>query len=214
MNASNETKGGAPRGRLIAIEGPDGAGKTTQVRRLAERLRGEGVDVLTTREPGGTALGERIRDLLLDPASGEIDVRTELFLFMASRARLCEEVVGPAVAAGRTVILDRYLLSSVVYQGVAGGLDVGRVIEAGLLATGDLLPDVTFILDLPADVGLARRKGGKDRMEARAIAYHRRVREGFLSAATRVGGAIHVVDAMLPEDEVHRAIWGPLRDGA
>ena len=194
-----------PRSLFISLDGLDGTGKSTQCRLLADWLRKQGQEVVECADPGGTPVGDAIRDLLLGRRH-DMSLPCEAFLFMASRAQLTAEVIRPALAAGRTVLADRYLLANVVYQGHAGGLDPDRLWEIGRLATGGLLPDLTFVLDLPVDVALSRRTGPADRVESRDLAYHTRVREGFLAEAQRHPDIIQVVDAAQPVQKVHERI--------
>jgi dTMP kinase len=194
-----------PRPLFISLDGLDGTGKSTQCRLLAEWLRKQGQEVVECADPGGTAVGNAIRDLLLDSRQ-DMSLPCEALLFMASRAQLTAEVIRPALAAGQTVLADRYLLANVVYQGHAGGLDPDKLWEIGRLATGGLLPDLTFVLDLPVDVALSRRTGPADRVESRDLAYHTRVREGFLAEAQRHPDIIQVVDAAQPIQKVHERI--------
>jgi dTMP kinase len=168
---------------FVTLDGPDGGGKTTQAARLAAWLRDRGRDVVTCREPGGTALGEGLRLILLDRATVNLTLRAEVLLYMASRAQLVEEVIRPALAAGKVVVSDRFLLSSIVYQGHAGGLSVAEVARVGLVATGGLLPDLTLVLDIAPEAARSRVGGARDRIEDRPDDYQRRVREGFLRAA-------------------------------
>ena len=177
-------------GWFFALDGPDGGGKTTQVAALADWLRGRGYEVLTCRDPGGTPLGDRLRAILLDRSTVGLSLRAEMLLYMASRAQLVEEVVGPALASGKVVVSDRYLLANVVYQGYAGGLGVDDLIGVGRVATSGLLPDLTIVLDVPPEVARSRtegRGGAPDRIEARPEGYHARVREGFLLASGPLG---------------------------
>jgi dTMP kinase len=170
-------------GLFLVLDGPDGGGKTTQAARLAEWLRGEGFEVVTCRDPGGTALGERLRPILLDRSAVPISLRAEMLLYMTSRAQLVDEVIAPALAAGKVVISDRYLLANIVYQGTAGGLLEEEIALVGMVATSGLLPDLTLVLDLaPADAQ-ARVGAARDRIEDRPLFYHERVRAGFLAAA-------------------------------
>jgi dTMP kinase len=194
-----------PRPLFISLDGLDGTGKSTQCRLLAEWLRKQGQEVVECADPGGTAVGDAIRDLLLNRRH-DMSLPCEALLFMASRAQLTAEVIRPALAAGRTVLADRYLLANVVYQGHGGGLDPDRLWEIGQLATGGLLPDLTFVLDLPVDVALSRRTGPADRVESRDLAYHTRVRDGFLAEARRHPDIIQVVDAAQPIQKVHEQI--------
>jgi dTMP kinase len=175
------------RGTFLVLDGPDGGGKTTQAAGLADWLTAEGREVVRCRDPGGTALGDRLRAILLDRGAIHPTTRAEMLLFMASRAQLVEEVVRPALEAGKVVVSDRYLLANLVYQGHAGGLGFEEVGRVGLLATAGLLPDLTLLLDLPVSLARERVKGPRDRMEDRPSSYHERVREGFLKLAEAAG---------------------------
>lgn len=194
-------------GRFLVLDGPDGCGKSTQAKRLVERLRSEGRDVLHTREPGGTRTGEAIRALLLDPSRGEMTLRAELLLYMASRAQIVDEVLRPALVAGRVIVCERYLSSSIAYQGVAGGLGADEVARVGAFATGGLAPDLTVILDIDPHAGLSRVARGKDRIEGRSLAYHEAVRRGFLDLAAKDPSRYAVVDALGSEDAVAVRVW-------
>ena len=203
---SRETVG-PERGVFLAFDGPDGGGKTTQVARLIAWLRDEGREVVACRDPGGTALGDRIRGLLLDHDEHvAIALRAEMLLYMASRAQLVEERIRPALEAGRVVVCDRYLLANVVYQGHAGGLDVDDLWHVGRVATGGLLPDLTLVLDLPPEVAAARLTGPRDRMEARGLEFHRRVRAGFLRALENYPAPHRLIDATVDPDAVAHTI--------
>ena len=204
-------------GRLIAFEGVEGAGKSTQLELLRQALEGRrggpgdrrggprAREVVVTREPGGTPAGERVRALLLDPAV-ELHPRAEALLFAAARAELVEEVIRPALERGAVVLCDRYLDSSLAYQGGARGLGVGPVTEVNRFATGGILPDLVVLLDLdPAD-GLARRAGDRDRIEAQDLDFHRRVRSAFRDLAAADPARFCVVDAALPAPEVARRV--------
>jgi len=187
---------------FFSIDGGDGTGKSTQAALLCEWLRGLGHDVVACRDPGSTPLGEAVRGLLLDRHDLSIDRRSEMLLYMAARAQLVEEVIRPALAAGRTVVSDRYLLANVVYQGHGGGLDVETLWEVGRVATGGLMPDLTIVLDMPAEAAAARLERRLDRMEQQGDAFHARVREGFLAEAARDPNRMVVVDAARPVAEV------------
>ena len=190
---------------FISLDGLDGTGKSTQCRLLADWLRKEGHEVIECADPGGTSAGDAIREILLGQKH-DLALPCEALLFMASRAQLTAEVIRPALNAGRTVVADRFLLANVVYQGHAGGLDPNQLWEIGRLATGGLLPHLTFVLDLPVATALSRRSGPADRVETRDIAYHSRVREGFLAEARRHPDIIKVVDANQPIPSVHEQI--------
>ena len=174
-------------GRLIVVEGPDGSGKTTQARMLAEALAAEGREVQAVREPGGTALGEALRRILLEGRPEAIDERAEACLFLAARAELVAEVIRPALEADRIVVSDRFGLSTLVYQGYRNGAFDPQVAQMVRYACGGLEPDLTIVLDATPEVARARLGAERDRMEAKGAAYHARVREGYL-AAVREGG--------------------------
>ena len=190
---------------FISLDGLDGTGKSTQCRLLADWLRGGGHAVTTCIDPGGTPLGAQLRSLLLNHRP-EIDRMCETLLFMASRAQLLAEVIRPALASGRIVISDRFLLANVVYQGHAGGLDVESLWEVGRFAAGGLEPDLTIVLDLPPEQAASRRDRPADRIEGRDSAYHARLRQGFLTEASRRPERIRVVDASAPVAVVQEAI--------
>lgn len=198
----------------VALDGPDGCGKSTQAAALARWLDAEGAEVLHVREPGSTPVGEALRDLLLSPSTGELQPITEVLLFSAARAELMQHVVRPALAAGKVVVAERCYLSTAVYQllaadaGQPGVLDLRWFEDLTRRVHGDCLPDAVFVLDVPAEVSAARRSGrdgGEDRIEARGVDYHRRVREAYLQAAEREPRA-HVFDAALPFDELQQAL--------
>ncbi len=191
---------------FISLDGGDGTGKSTQCRLLAQWLREAGHEVVQCRDPGSTPLGEAVRGLLLERHDLSIHRRSEMFLYMAARAQMVEEVIRPALEAGKTVLADRYLLANVVYQGYAGGLDVATLWEVGRIATGNLMPRLTIVLDVPAAVAAARLTGTPDRMESQGAAFHARVREGFLTEAARQPDRIAVVDASAGIAEVHEAV--------
>jgi dTMP kinase len=190
------------RGFFLSLDGLDGTGKSTQCRLLADWLRARGREVTLCADPGGTAVGDVIRTLLLE-YRGEMEVACEAFLFMASRAQLTAEVIRPALDAGCVVVADRYVLANVVYQGHAGGLDPERLWDIGRLSSGGLEPDLTLVLDLPPEEARRRRGRPADRMERRAEEYQQRVRAGFLTEASRRPDRIVVVDAARPVKEVH-----------
>ncbi len=189
------------RGRLIAFEGVEGSGKSTQVELLRQAVEGRDREVVVTREPGGTPAGERVRALLLDPEV-ELGPRAEALLFAAARAELVAEVIRPALERGAHVLCDRYLDSSLAYQGAARGLGRGPVEEVNRFATGGLLPDVVVLLDLDPAAGLGRRAGALDRIEAQDLGFHRRVRQAFCDLAAADPGRFVVVAAAAPVGEV------------
>jgi dTMP kinase len=195
------------RGVLIAFEGVEGSGKSTQADRLAEHLRSKGHDVVLSREPGGTAIGEQVRDILLDPGNDRMDGRTELFLYLASRNQHVREKVLPALEAGRVVILDRFADSSVAYQG--GGRELGAQVVSRLnkLATASLKPDLTVLVDVPVEVGQGRKDGSPlDRLEREKVDFHERVRQGYLKLARRAPKRCRIVDGTRPADELEPVI--------
>jgi len=187
---------------FFSIDGGDGTGKSTQIELFCQWLRQQGQQVVACRDPGSTHLGEAVRDLLLHRHDLAIARRSEMLLYMAARAQLVEELICPALQAGKTVVADRYLLANVVYQGYGGGLDVPTLWEVGRVATGGLEPGLTIVLDLPAEVAAARINRDPDRMEMQGLEFHARVREGFLTEARRQPGRIVVVDASRPIDVV------------
>lgn len=191
---------------FLSFDGVDGGGKTTQIGRLADRLRELGHTVVTCRDPGSTELGERIRDILLGSTDLAIGFRAEMLLYMSARAQLVEQVIRPALESGQTVISDRFLLANVVYQGYAGGLDVASLWQVGLTATGGLLPDLTFVLDIDPQRGAARRRGKADRLEQRSVAYFEQVRAGFRAEADRDPKRYRLIDADQSVDAVEESI--------
>jgi dTMP kinase len=207
------------RGRLIVLEGPEGVGKSTQHRLLADHLATRGLDVVALREPGGTPAGDVIRRLLLDPSS-EIVPAAEALLYMASRAQLVESAIVPALARDATVILDRFFLATYAYQGSGRGIPAETLAAVNRLATGGLVPDLTLLLTLPVTEGLARaaRRGGHDRMERAEIAFHERVAGAFATFADPAWQAGHpecgpivLVDASGTESDVLERLLGTLR---
>ena len=200
------------RGWFITIEGPEGAGKTTQAARLEAHLQASGVPVIRTREPGGTALGERIRDLLLDAAGHRdrpIDPLADALLFNAARRQLVEEVIRPALSAATSVVCARFADSTLAYQGYGAGLPLEDLRALEHVATGGLRPDLTILLDLPPETGLGRKApDDRTRFElAFDLDFHRRVRDGFLDLAAGEPQRFVVVDAAASED----AVWAAVR---
>ena len=202
------------RGIFITMEGPDGSGKSTQIALLKEYLEKEGYDVIITREPGGTKISENIREVILNPDYKEMSSVTEMLLYASARAQLIAEVIGPAIDSGKAVISDRFVDSSLVYQGMARGLGVEKVYEINKTAIGDYMPDVTFMLDLPAEVGISRKKDQKelDRMEQESIDFHKSVAEGYRQMAARFPDRIKTIDATLPIEEICGIIKGRVKE--
>lgn len=190
-----ETIRGKRSGLFVTLEGPDGAGKSTQAALLAERLRAAGAEVVELREPGGTAISEKIRALLLDPANAEMSAECELLLYEASRAQLVRQVIGPALARGAVVLCDRYFDSTHAYQAGGRGLDDALVRRANELGSCGVVPDFTIVLDIDPEEALGRATaGGADRMEAEGLAFQQRVRADYLALAAAEPGRFRVVD--------------------
>ena len=195
---------------FITFEGPEGSGKTTQIRLLADLLAGEGLAITTTREPGGTRIGNAVRALLLDPEHTEMSLRAEALLFQAARAQLVDEVIRPALVAGAVVLCDRYADSTLAYQGYGHGQELEPLRQLGAYATGGLLPNLTVYLDIDVQAGLARKRAGAaeewNRMENKAIAFHQCVREGYLRLAAGDLARWLVVDASQTAATIHAAV--------
>ncbi|NLM46742.1 MAG: dTMP kinase [Firmicutes bacterium] len=199
------------KGLFVTLEGLDGAGKSTQIKLLVERAQSLGLETVTAREPGGTDAGDAIRAILLNPRFCTMTALTEAFLYAASRAQLVHEVIAPALASGKLVICDRFLDSSLAYQAAGGGLDFDFVLAINRKAVQECMPDRTYILDLQPEVGQKRRgEAAADRVEQKPLAYHRRVREGFLQLAEFFPERIRVLDAARPPDELFARIWEDL----
>ena len=190
---------------FIAFEGGEGSGKTTQVRLLTQRLRRRGLDVVQTREPGGTPQGRRLRRLLQQHAPSS--PLMELLLFNADRALHVEQVLRPALKAHRVVVCDRFIASTLAYQGYGRGLELSAVRKVSRLAADGLEPDLTVLLDLPVEEGLGRKGGTPDRFERESLAFHRRVREGYLELARAQPERWLVVDASKERRRISQAIW-------
>lgn len=204
-------------GIFITFEGPDGAGKTTQLKKLAEELKKQGHDVLVTREPGGTAISDQIRSIILDPVNKEMVDQAEVLLYAASRAQHVHQLILPALAAGRIVLCDRFIDASVAYQAYGLGVDVDMVKAISRYASSGLQATRTYILDVPVEVSLARlhhRASGTgenaqqlDRIEQKNVDYHSRVREGFHQIAADHPERVRVVNANRNEEEIAKEIW-------
>jgi dTMP kinase len=197
-----------PHGRLITLEGGEGAGKSTQLARLAARLKDAGRALVTTREPGGTPGAEAVRELLIRGGPDRWAPISETLLLLAARRDHVDRVIGPALAAGQWVLCDRFSDSTRVYQGIAGELGLELVDRLHQTVFGDLTPDLTLILDVPATTGLARRQAGRsgNRFEDKALAYHERVRAGFLAIARAEPDRCVVIDGTRPEGAVADSI--------
>lgn len=204
----------AARGLFLTFEGMDGSGKTTQMRRLAERLRGEGRTVLETAEPGGTAIGRKIRQILLDAANQELSPTAELLLYFASRAQNVDERIRPALERGDIVLADRFTDSTLVYQGCGRGLGVETVRALDRIACRGLTPDLTVLVDIDVETSLGRARArnaaeplGETRMDEQSVEFHRQVWKAYQELAAREPERIRKVDGRAGIDEVERAIW-------
>jgi dTMP kinase len=201
-----------PTGKLISFEGSEGSGKSTQISLLAANLQKTGKDVVTTREPGGTEIGEQIRNIIVHNSKGdEMCAETELLLFAAARAQLVREVIAPALLAGKYVLSDRFLDSSTVYQGIARKLAADPVAQINRFAVGNVMPDVTVVIDVPIEVSLARLKQRTtdlpDRMERENIGFYNKVREGYLLLAKNMPERVILVDGTRTPAQVAQTIW-------
>lgn len=207
-------------GFFLTVEGIEGCGKTTQLKRLAKLLREQGHNCVMTKEPGGTPIGDRVRAILLDPQAEGMDALSELFLLAASRRQHVVEVVHPALEKGAVVLCDRYADASVVYQGYGRGLDLQKVLDINEWATDGITPDITFVFDLSENVGLGRARSrnatenlmAESRLEGEDFAFHRRVREGYLALAKEQPERFSVIDGSKSIDEVFAAMLDVLRE--
>lgn len=195
---------------FITFEGPEGSGKTTQIHLLSDALSAHGFSVLATREPGGTAIGNAIRNLLLDPLHTEMSPRAETLLFQAARAQIVDQIIQPALAAGKVVLCDRYADSTLAYQGYGHGQALPPLQQLGDYATGGLIPTLTIYLDIDVLAGLERKRAGAaeewNRMENLAVAFHQRVRAGYLALAADDRSRWLVLDAVQPVATLHSDI--------
>jgi dTMP kinase len=192
---------------FITFEGGEGCGKSTQARLLAKQLEHANIPVVLTHEPGGTALGNEIRKLLKKKRGSPISPQAELFLFAASRVQLIAELIGPALEDKKVVICDRFTYSTVVYQGYGRGLDLTTVEIVNNMATQKLKPDLAILLDISPEQGLSRKRGLRDRFELEDLAFHRRVREGYVKMAGAEPGRWLLIDASLPRKKTAEIIW-------
>ena len=203
-------------GRLISFEGSEGSGKTTQIARLAAHFQRAGREVLTTREPGGTEIGEQIRNIIVHNSKGdEMCAETELLLFTAARAQLVRQVIAPALLRGVIVLSDRFLDSSTVYQGIGRNLAADPVAQINRFAVGNVMPQLTIVIDVPEEVSLARLKQRAsdlpDRMERENIGFYRKVREGYLVLAKGMPERFILVDGTKTEDAIEKRIWSEVQ---
>ena len=190
------------RGRFIVFDGPDGSGKSTQFRRFADFVESAGLEVCEVREPGGTSVGEQIRQVLLDPANTDMDMRCEMLLYMASRAQLVAQRIAPALSAGQLVLADRFISSTLAYQGTAGGIELDAIRRIGQTALGACWPHLVVVFDVDQRAAATRLNPLLDRMELKGEQYHRTVREGYLQQARAEPDRHLVVDATMDADRV------------
>ncbi|MCH8165169.1 MAG: dTMP kinase [Planctomycetes bacterium] len=215
------------RGKFLVFDGPDGSGKTTQFDRFAEHCRQAGLGVCEVREPGGTAFGEQIRRILLDPASPEMSVRCEMMLYMASRAQLVEQTIAPALQRGELVLADRFISSTLAYQGAAGGLSPEEILAVGRIAVQSSWPDLTVIFDVDETTAARRLVGSakdhryikvfgptlfSDRLELRGAEYQQRVRKGYLQQAKDAPQRHLVIDSRNDPDSVFETLLNRLQE--
>lgn len=195
-------------GIFITMEGPDGSGKTTQIDLLKKYLESRGYDIVIAREPGGTVIGEAIREIILNPEYREMSHMTELLLYASARAQLVNQVIKPALLSGKAVICDRFVESSAVYQGIGRGLGVDTVYEINNYALGEVKPELTIFMDLDAADGIRRKQNQTDldRMELEDLSFHKRVVEGYRQLTELYPERIFPVDATLPIEEIHSMI--------
>jgi dTMP kinase len=197
------------RGRLITFEGPEGSGKSTQLHLLGDRLRKSGMDVLETQEPGGTPIGIQIRHVLLDAKNRELCPTAELLLMFASRAQNVDQWILPALSAGRTVLSDRFTDSTLVYQGVARGLGADVVYDLDRIACRGLVPDLTLLIDIDTETGLARAR--QTRMEKQGVDFHRRVRDAYRQLAADEPARVKLIDGSQTREAVAEQVWDTVK---
>jgi dTMP kinase len=201
------------RGRFIVFDGPDGSGKTTQFRRVIDLAKASDIAVCEVREPGGTFIGEQIRKILLDPENTEeVDVYCEMLLFMASRAQLISQKIRPALAAGQLVLADRFISSTLAYQGTAGGLPIDDIMRVGQIALRDCWPDLTVVFDVDQKTASTRLNPLLDRMEQKGEAYHRTVRQGYLDQVKNNPEGYALIDATASANEVFEELGAALAE--
>jgi len=195
------------RGLFLVLDGTEGAGKSTQARLLEQHLLALGREALLVRDPGTTRIGEQVRAILLDPAHAEMAMRCEMLLYMSARAQMMAQIIQPALDAGRVVVCDRFVSSTLAYQLGGDGLSADEISAVAQIAISGRWPDLTVLLDLPADKSLARVKRAKDRIEQRPMAYHQQVRANYLAQAEADPARYRVIDADRVPEEVARDVW-------
>jgi len=194
------------KGKFITFEGSEGSGKSTQIKLAQQYLESRGKDVLYVREPGGVQISESIRSILLDAKTKGMSDECETLLYMAARAQLVKEIIVPALSSGRIIVCDRFLDSTVAYQGYGNGVDIEKIKSIGKFVTQGYTPDLTFLFDLDVEKGMARIDRPKDRIEQRGLDYHNRVRKGYLEIAQNEGNRVKLVDARKSKKEIQSIV--------
>lgn len=202
------------RGKFITVEGTDGAGKSTQIELLVKYLQNNGFEVVVTREPGGTSISEKIREIILDVENSEMSDITEALLYAASRAQHISQKIKPAVEAGKVVICDRFVDSSIAYQGYARGLDMGLIEDVNMYAVDGMIPDATLFFDIKPEIGIARKKNVQslDRIEKEALDFHYKVYNGYKELLDKYPQRIKRIDAEKDVEEVHKQVVEILKE--
>ena len=201
-------------GRFLVLDGPDGSGKSTQFQRLERLVRLSGQAVCTVREPGGTSIGEQIRDVLLDTANSKMEPRCEMLLYMASRAQLVAQRIAPALGRGQFVMADRFISSTLAYQGAAGGLSQADILRVGQIAVGSCWPDLVVVFDVDEETALGRLGSTLDRMEQKGVDFRSRVRHGYLEQAKADHDRYLIIDAAPDPDTVFDALIAAIQEKA
>lgn len=201
---------------FFTFEGPEGAGKTTVLKMIVSKLQEEGKEVIATREPGGSVIAEEIRQVILNPVHKEMDAKTEALLYAAARSQHFVEKIEPALREGKVVLCDRFIDSSLAYQGIGRGLGIEGVKSINEFAIGERMPDMTILFDLDPEIGLERINAHKDRevnrLDVESLAFHQKVRKAYLMLAKEFPERIFVIDASKPLEEVYQSVWKVLRD--
>lgn len=193
-------------GKFITLEGSEGSGKSTQSALICDYLKKQGKDVLQLREPGGVKISEAIRNLLLDVKNTDMSSECETLLYMAARAQVVKEVIAPALKAGKIIVCDRFLDSTIAYQGYGNGMDVDFIKRLGVFVTAGIVPDLTLLFDIETEQGLSRTNAKKDRIELRPLAYHQKVRRGYLELAAQDPKRIKVIKVDAPKEEIFKRV--------